>query len=45
VCSRDFRYSLSFFSSSVLAQGNAILNMPVALTKPSLLLRYSRDIC
>ena len=39
VYSRDFKYSLSARSSSALAQGNAILNMPVALTNPSLLLR------
>lgn len=40
VYSRDLRYSRSIFSSSAFAQGNAILNIPVALTKPSLLLRY-----
>lgn len=42
VCSRDFKYSLSDFSSSTLAHGKAILNIPVALTKPSLLLRCHR---
>ena len=34
-----FRYSRSDLSSSTFAQGNAILNMPVALTNPSLLRR------